>query len=153
MNAPTSSLVNFFKTAGQPAGICSFDEVERNAKDYLCRAGALLDDVRGGQMDVAARIRVTDEVAALCTGAVAAAHGLMLSADIATLKTEDALTALVDELELALDTHKPLASLRYLAANPQRINEGHAFLAHQGAFIGTALLEWTAEHVQQVLAH
>ena len=109
-----------------------------------------------GALSTASRLSLADEVVAMCTGALYAAHGMTLKADEEVFKHPDALMALAAELQLSADTVNPLLCLRARAAElflhpaPQATDN---FLAHQGAFISASLVTWTAQRASAALAY
>jgi hypothetical protein len=152
---PTVQLLNFFQAAqhADAPAIATWEDARDRANELLEEASTKLVDAGQCFSDIPAKLQVADEVVALCTGAVAAAHGLLLGAPAELFKHDQALAALSAELELSETTSGPMQEVRARVSGAVSITEADAFLAHQGMHISGGLIEWTADRVSAVLTH
>ncbi len=156
MHAPTSQLVSFFQSVPHTVAthrVVTLDAARTRATSLLQEASDRLHNAKTGVSDMTAKLHLTDDVASLCVGALAAAHGLLLQESTDVFKSSSALTALVAELELSEESSEPLYAVRDRTGGHVQITDADAFLAHQGAFLSTGLLDWTTDRVSAVLAH
>lgn len=155
MTAPTTALLDFFKTAGDAtAAACSWQEAKERCERFLARATDYAHDAMRDELSLASKLSAVDDAVAMCTGAVFAAHGMTLKAEEGAFKHPQAIASLAAELELSEVTVEPLVGLRKRVAELLAIpvlRDEDTFLAHAGAFTAASLVEWSTEHVHAVL--
>jgi hypothetical protein len=155
MQASTAQLLSFVQSAHVHShnAVHTLEAARTRAGELLEQASNRFVDARQGVSDITAKLQLADEVTALCAGAVAAAHGLLLGAPAEVFKQPQALAALAAELELSDETAGPLQAVRDRVSGMTGISDADSFLAHQGMYLSGGLIEWTTEHVSAVLAH
>jgi histidine ammonia-lyase len=155
MQTPSTQLLSFFRAHGMPSASTSL-QVQSRSDDFITRATEIAERLDAGNPSALVRLGRIDDIVAMCTGAIYAAHGFELKDTEGSLKSPLALEALAAELSLSLESAAPLRQVRTRVAEfgiAANVQGSDAFLAHQGAFLSTGLVLWATELVEDIRAH
>lgn len=145
---PSSAALAFFKAHGC-ATSSSSAEVAAAAATYLAQARQVRSEVLEG---AAKLLGQADSVSTLCAAAVYSCAGFGPLADDSAFASSEGISILSSELGLSDAMALPLREVRQRVAalrDGSSPEPSDTFLAHQARAIADAVIEWSAEHLEQ----